>query len=71
MEPILEYHIEETGKRFNDIKEDLRDIKTRLDELREFKIETIATSRLVSLLVSAVCGLITLTISTIVAIKFH
>lgn len=71
MEPILEYHIEETGKRFSDIKEDLHDIKERLEELRDFKIETIATSRLVSLLVSAVCGLITLTISTIVAIKFH
>lgn len=71
LDSILEYHIDETSKRFTEVKEDLSELKLKMDELKGFKIEMLATSRLVSMIISATCGIITLTVSTIVSIKFH
>ena len=71
LEHLIKYHIEETHKRFDDLKEDLRDIQLRIESLHEFKVQQIATSRTVSFIISGVCGLITLIVSTVISIKYH
>lgn len=71
MQDLFKLYTEYTDKRFDDIKEDLHDLGAKIDDLREFKVEMVATSRLVSFIISAVSGLITLIISTIVSIKYH
>lgn len=71
MEELFKYYVEQTNKRFDDLKEDLRDIQMRIESLHEFKVEQIATSRTISLIISGVCGLITLIVSTLVSIKYH
>lgn len=69
---LLEHHIEETRRQLDDVKAELKNIRDRLDDLHRFKADLIASSRTVSLIVSAVCGFITLiatTVATFVSLK--
>lgn len=66
---LLNYHINETNQKFAEIKEDLEQIRERLDKLSEFKIDMIATSRTVSFIVSALCGILSLLVTTLVSLK--
>jgi hypothetical protein len=60
MKDLLEHHILETREKFSDIKGDLKDIKERLDDIAVFKLQSIATTRLISLIVSGLTGLLTI-----------
>ena len=53
MDNLLKYFMGETNKRFDSIE-------TKLDDLGKFKISLIAQSRLTSLIISALCGFITM-----------
>ncbi len=70
MDNILKYHIEDTKEKLLEIKEDIEDLTATIEDLKEFKIQLVATSRLTSLIVSAICGFVTLAVSTLVAVKF-
>ncbi len=68
MEKLLQYFISETDKKIenlrDDIKGDIKDVRTAVEELSKFKVEMIAGARLTALIVSAICGLLTL-VSTV------
>lgn len=66
---LLRHHIEETREKFQEIKEDLSYVRDRLDGISAFKIEIATTSRNVSFIVSAICGLITLLATVFIAVK--
>lgn len=66
MEELLKRHIQETDKNFEDVYDSLVLITAKLDDLREFKTKLIVSSRFFSLVVSAVCGIITLLASSFV-----
>lgn len=68
MDKLIDYFIEETNKKFDDVKDRVDSIHKRLDDIEKFKVEMMVSSRWVSLLVSAACGLITLTASSVVSI---
>lgn len=53
MEELLRYFIQET-------KEKLVSIEDKLEDLQKFKIEMMSSARFTSLVVSSVCGFITL-----------
>jgi tetrahydromethanopterin S-methyltransferase subunit G len=67
---LLTMYREYNDKRFDEVRKDLQEIQEKLNEIHDFKVQMIANSRLVSMVVSAVCGLVTLIITTIVSIKF-
>lgn len=66
MENLLEHHILETRERFSELRDDIKNIEEKIDGLHDFKIETIVSARWVSLIVSAVCGLLTMIASGVV-----
>ncbi len=59
MDELLKYFMTETDRRLGGIEE-------KLDDLTKFKAEMIATARLTSLMVSGVCGFITLVVTVFV-----
>ena len=75
MEQVIKYHIDNTNKQFDEIKGSLHEINDRLDEVQKFKIEMLMSSRWVSLIISAACGFVTLTVTAIlnyyIAIKIN
>ena len=71
MEHLLKMYQEYSDKKFDEIREDIQEIRQRMDEIHEFKVTSIATSRTVSMIVSAVCGLVTLLVTSFLTIKFH
>jgi hypothetical protein len=64
-EELLKYHIQDTGKKFDDLNDSLKMINSRLDDVQAFKMEMIISARWVSLIVSALCGLVTMTGSAV------
>lgn len=56
---LNELHLEQLYERLNRIEE-------KIDKLQEFKITSLATVRLASLVVSSVCGLLTMIITSVV-----
>jgi hypothetical protein len=64
---LLEYFRDETNRRFEELRQDIKDLTTKVDEkvndLQQFKVSMIVSSRWISLIVSAVCGLITLLVT--------
>ena len=62
MEDLLKYFMAQSNRRFDVIE-------TKIDELKETKIEMVASARLVSLIVSSFCGLITMLLTLWVAVK--
>lgn len=69
MENLLQYFMKETDRKFDSIDARFDKLDDKLDDLTKFKIEMVASARLTSFLVSAVCGAITLTISVWVALR--
>lgn len=73
MEKLLTHHINETTRQFDRIVKDLKEIEVKIDALRDFKTETMMTAAVsakwVSIIVSAVCGSITLAVT--LAIQFY
>lgn len=67
MDGLLKYHIENTDKRLSDLQVETREIRKRIDSLQEFKVSMIAGARLTSLLVSSLCGFITLLVTIYLA----
>lgn len=59
-EELLKMYREYNDKRFDEVRADLQDIRLRMEEVNNFKVEMIASSRTVSMVVSAICGLMTL-----------
>lgn len=60
MEELLKRHIEETDRRFECMSVQLDKISDRLEDIHTFKVEMIYTARMVSLIVSSLCGFVTL-----------
>jgi hypothetical protein len=60
MEQLLKLHAEHTKERLDNLHDDLREVKDKLDALQNFKIETIVSARWVSFMVSTVCGFVTM-----------
>lgn len=71
MENLLKMYQEYSDKKFDEIREDIQEIRQRMDEIHEFKVKSIATSRTVSMIISAICGLVTLLVTSFLTIKFH
>jgi hypothetical protein len=69
MEELLKYFIKETGEKFAEVKSDLSEINEKLGDLREFKIQMLASARTTSFIVSAICGFITL-LATVLAVPW-
>lgn len=61
MEQLLQHHIHQTEKNFDEIKNELTHFNSKLDDLAKFKAEMITSSRWVSVIVSAICGAVTMT----------
>ena len=59
---LLHYFVEQTNERFKAIDE-------KLSDLTKFKIEMIVSARWVALIVSSVCGLLSLAVS--VSVSFY
>ncbi len=60
MENLLEHHIAETRQRFKELRSDFKIIEYKIDELHDFKIQTIMSAKMTSMIISAVCGFVTL-----------
>lgn len=69
MEKLIEYFINETNKTRDELKSEIRLIQERLNDLQKFKVEMIVSARWVSLIVSAVCGLLTMIVSAVITLK--
>jgi hypothetical protein len=69
---FAEYVRDETNRRFDEVREDIRalakTVDERLTELQEFKISMVVSTRWISLIVSAFCGLITLLVTVAVTV---
>lgn len=63
MEELLRYFMKDTNDR-------LDKIEAKIDDLSTFKIQMLATARMTSLVVSAICGFITLLVTTWLSIKY-
>lgn len=70
MQELLQMYREYNDKRFDELRDDLQEISLKLEGINEFKVRMVANSRLVSLIVSAICGFITLLVTTFVSIKY-
>lgn len=57
---FVDYFAQETNKKFDELKGELSDIRDRVEQIAVFKVEAIVTARMVSLIVSAACGILTL-----------
>lgn len=66
MEELLKRHIQETDRNFEDIHKDLHQLTKQIEDLRDFKMKLLISSRFFSLLVSAICGVVTLIASSFV-----
>jgi predicted translin family RNA/ssDNA-binding protein len=59
MEKLIRYFMEETNKKFDEVKKDIKDVKTSVQSLNEFKVSLMVSSRWVSLIVSTLVGIFT------------
>lgn len=60
MDELLQYFISDTNKKHDAMEQRLGRIEDKLDDIYKFKITTIVSARFVSLVVSSICGLITM-----------
>ena len=66
---LLTYFMDQTDKRFEMIQGDVKAISRNLEDLRSFKAEMLVSSRWVSLIISAVCGLATMLLSAYLSFR--
>lgn len=70
MEELLKHQIQETSKRFDDLHADVRELSVKLENIREFKIKLLAGASTISIIVSVICGVVTL-FATVFTIKHN
>lgn len=58
MEKLLKYFMEDTGKKIDQLNEDLHLINVKLEDLRAFKIEMMSSAKMTSLIMSAIMGIV-------------
>lgn len=56
---LLDYFVEQTDKKIDALVGEVKEIKTSLQDLAQFKVQMMVSSRWVSLIISAICGLAT------------
>jgi uncharacterized protein YlxW (UPF0749 family) len=66
MEELLKYHIRDTEKRFEELKDSVQSLEEKLDDVAKFKAEMLVSARWVSLIISAVCGAVTMVTTALV-----
>lgn len=69
MEKILRYFIDDTNKKIDEIRNDIKDIDQRLADLQAFKVEMLSSARVTAFLMSSIFGLATF-IGTIVTVYY-
>lgn len=69
MRELLQMYREYSDKRFDTIDEELQEIRVVLQEIKEFKIQSINGAKVVSTIVSAVSGVVTLIITWVLTHK--
>lgn len=67
MEKLIQYFMDHTDKRFDEVRGEINKLGESLADLSKFKIEMLASARTSAFLVSVVCGAITL-ISTVLTV---
>lgn len=66
---MLKYFIEDTNKKIDEIKSELKDIDSKLTDLQSFKIEMLSSARITSFIMSSIFGFATF-VGTIVTVYF-
>lgn len=66
MDELLKRHIQETDRNFENIHEELLSLSKQIEDLKDFKMRLLISSRFFSFLVSAICGAVTLIASSFV-----
>lgn len=61
--------MEDTDRKIEKLDAKVTSIEDKLDDLKAFKIEMMISSRWVSIIISAVCGLATMALSAFVSYK--
>ena len=69
MEKMLKYFIDDTNKKIDEIKVDLKDIDKKLTDLQSFKIEMLSSARVTAFLMSSIFGLATF-IGTLITVYY-
>lgn len=69
MEKMLRYFIDDTNKKIDEIRNDIKDIDQRLADLQAFKVEMLSSARVTAFLMSSIFGLATF-IGTIVTVYY-
>lgn len=67
---LQKYFMKETDRKIEELKGDIKLVNGKLDDLTKFKIEMIVSARMTSFVVSSVCGLLTLLVSTYLTHRF-
>lgn len=60
MEELLKYFIRETNEKLNSIENKMSTMGDKLEDLQRFKSEMMVSSRITSLIVSGICGFLTM-----------
>lgn len=66
---MLKYFIDDTNKKIDEIKVDLKDIDKKLTDLQSFKIEMLSSARVTAFLMSSIFGLATF-IGTLITVYY-
>lgn len=66
MDELLKRHIVETDRKFEELQEDVALLVSKIDDLRDFKIRLLVSSRFFSMIIGAICGAISLLASSFV-----
>lgn len=65
---FFDYFVKTTEKKFDALQSDIAEVNSKLQDLHQFKTTMIVNSRWVSIIVSAVCGAVTLGVSTAISL---
>lgn len=63
MEELLKHFIKQTDERFKEVKGDLSDINSKIDQLHEFRVKTMASAWWISFIASSICGFVTMLVT--------
>lgn len=64
---VLDYFMSDTRDKFVEVNSKLDRVNDKMEDLTKFKAEMLVSSRWVSMIVSAACGLITMAVSAAVS----
>lgn len=69
MEQLLDYFMKETNKRFDTVDDQFASIASKLEDLVKFKIQMMTSTLWTSVIVSGLCGLLTMLATVWIAVK--